>query len=81
MSTDAGAAVPDILGSPYTAETLELPDASDVSWARAALLARYPALIRVLPRCTVALNRAYVAPETPLHDGDELAFIPPVGGG
>ena len=26
MSTDAGAAVPDILGSPYTAETLELPD-------------------------------------------------------
>ena len=62
-------------------ETLELPDASDVSWARAALLTRYPALIRILPRCTVALNRAYVASDTPLRDGDELAFIPPVGGG
>jgi len=62
-------------------ESLELPEAADVEAARAALLARYPALAGILPRCAAALNRAYVAPAAALHDGDELAFIPPVGGG
>jgi molybdopterin converting factor small subunit len=28
-----------------------------------------------------AVNHELVAGSTPLHDGDELAFIPPVGGG
>lgn len=29
----------------------------------------------------VAVNEEYVSPEQLLHDGDELAFIPPVAGG
>ena len=29
----------------------------------------------------VAVNREYAAPETPLRDGDEVAFLPPVTGG
>ena len=28
-----------------------------------------------------AVNEEYVAPETVLHNGDEVAFIPPVSGG
>ncbi len=28
-----------------------------------------------------AVNRAYAAPDDPLHDGDEVALIPPVSGG
>ena len=29
----------------------------------------------------IAINETYAAPDTILHDGDELAFIPPVAGG
>lgn len=29
----------------------------------------------------VAINEEYAEPGTPLRDGDELAFIPPVAGG
>lgn len=36
----------------------------------------------VLPRQLVAaVNREYASVETVLHDGDEVAFIPPVAGG
>lgn len=28
-----------------------------------------------------AINEAYASPDTPLREGDELAFIPPVAGG
>ena len=29
----------------------------------------------------IAINEDYATPETPLRDGDELVFIPPVAGG
>jgi len=29
----------------------------------------------------IAVNSEYVNPRDPLHDGDEVAFIPPVSGG
>jgi molybdopterin converting factor subunit 1 len=29
----------------------------------------------------IAVNESYVRPDELLHDGDELAFIPPVAGG
>lgn len=29
----------------------------------------------------VAINETYASPDDPLHEGDELAFIPPVAGG
>lgn len=62
-------------------ETLELGDGADVAAARARLAERSPAAAAILPRCVAAVNRAYVAVETPLKDGDELVFIPPLGGG
>ncbi|HLZ23765.1 MAG TPA: molybdopterin converting factor subunit 1 [Ktedonobacterales bacterium] len=62
-------------------EALDLPDGADVAAARAALAARYPTAAPLLPRCVAAVNRAYVPPESPLRDGDELVFIPPLGGG
>lgn len=62
-------------------ETLELPDGANIAAVRAALLDRYPALGPILPRCAAAVNRAYVAADAPLAENDELALIPPLGGG
>jgi sulfur-carrier protein len=62
-------------------ETLQLPAGTTVAQIRALLVERYPALSTLLSRCAVAVNRSYAGGEAVLNDGDELAFIPPVGGG
>ena len=49
--------------------------------ALAALAERVPALADLLPRSRVAVNLAYVDSATPLGPGDEIAIVPPVGGG
>ncbi|WP_220194676.1 molybdopterin converting factor subunit 1 [Ktedonospora formicarum] len=62
-------------------EILELPTGASVSDVRAMLVTRYAGLRAILERCLCAVNRAYVQPEAALHEGDELVFIPPMGGG
>lgn len=46
-----------------------------------ALEHTHPALGPLLPRARVAVNRRYVDADTPVTPGDEIAVIPPVGGG
>jgi molybdopterin synthase catalytic subunit len=60
---------------------LELPEGATVAAARDALGERAPAIRDFLPRVAWAVNRTYVTPDAKLHDGDELAAIPPVSGG
>jgi molybdopterin converting factor small subunit len=36
---------------------------------------------RVPPGPALAINRRYARGDAPLHDGDEVALIPPVAGG
>ncbi len=62
-------------------ETLDLPEGATVGDAAVALAGKWPALKAPLAACVSAVNRTYVTPDTPLHDGDELVFIPPLGGG
>ncbi len=62
-------------------ETLTVPEETTVAGARALLLTRYPRLQTILERCLCAVNHGYVAADSVLHDGDELVFIPPMGGG
>jgi len=66
------------------AGTLELllPGGSTVA-AALERLGEHPGLADVVGRLALAtaVNREYVPAETVLHDGDELALIPPVSGG
>jgi molybdopterin converting factor subunit 1 len=60
---------------------IELREGATVAAARHVLGERVPAIRDHLARVAWAVNRAYVPVETELHDGDELAVIPPVSGG
>jgi len=49
------------------------------AWSR--LAAEFPALAPRRPGLAASVNRRYAAFDTPLRDGDEVVFIPPVSGG
>ena len=49
--------------------------------AGALLAEKFPALQGYLSRIAYAVNQSYVPATTELHEGDELALIPPVSGG
>lgn len=62
-------------------ETLDVPADASIANVLVELIARYPDLQPIMARCISAVNRRYVDSETALQDGDELVFIPPMGGG
>jgi molybdopterin converting factor small subunit len=45
------------------------------------LVGRYPRLAGYSGRVLYAVNQEFGALTTELHDGDEVAFVPPVSGG
>lgn len=57
----------------------KLPDGATVGDLAERLFAVYPALRKA--RLRFAVNAAYAESDAALHDGDEVACIPPVGGG
>jgi molybdopterin synthase catalytic subunit len=60
---------------------MTLPDGATVTDLIEHLKEEYPVLRPYTRFLSVAVNRAYVGWETELHDGDEVACLPPVGGG
>jgi len=60
---------------------LDLPAHATAEDAWARLASDYPALTDRRPRLTAAINRRYAPFDSPLSDGDELVFVPPVSGG
>ena len=60
---------------------IALPPGSSAGEAIAALAGMHPAVAGLLPRSRVAVNLEYVDAATALAPGDEIAILPPVGGG
>ena len=59
----------------------EIPAGTTVEELIALLTEEYPVLRAYTRFISVAVNRAYVGMQTELHAGDEVACLPPVGGG
>jgi len=56
------------------------PD-QNVETLLAGVIAEYPKLAGAAKSSLVMVNRKYADKQAALQDGDEVAFIPPVGGG
>jgi molybdopterin converting factor subunit 1 len=59
----------------------EVPDAATVQTVWQSLTAEMPALADYEGTMSVAVNAEYARMAAPVHDGDEIAFLPPVSGG
>ena len=59
----------------------ELPSSSTIDGVWRSLVAEMPALQEYERTMSVALNADYSRMSAPVHDGDEVAFLPPVSGG
>jgi molybdopterin converting factor subunit 1 len=73
------AMIRDVVGEPQV--QLELPSGATAAEAGTTLALRHPGLQPLLPSVRYAVNEVFVGPATRLHDGDRVAFIPPVSGG
>jgi molybdopterin converting factor subunit 1 len=62
-------------------DSAELPDAASLEQLLALYSARYPELAKYRGSLVASCNQEFAAWETPLHAGDEVAFLPPVSGG
>ncbi|MCB9245248.1 MAG: molybdopterin converting factor subunit 1 [Flavobacteriales bacterium] len=69
----------DIIGNREIDE-LHLHELHTVAELRAYLYENFPAL-KQLNSLAIAVNEVYATDETPLHDQDVVALIPPVSGG
>ena len=59
----------------------EVPPASTVDAVWTTLVREYPAIAAYRPSMSCAVNAEYAQFHTPVTDGDEVAFLPPVSGG
>ncbi|MBI5166825.1 MAG: molybdopterin converting factor subunit 1 [candidate division NC10 bacterium] len=60
---------------------VEIPSGGTVAELWRSLVEEHPQLRNLSSSLMFAVNQEYVNPETPLKEGDEVAFIPPVSGG
>ena len=58
----------------------ELDENDDTRTLFRSVVSKYPALIQ-LGTLAIAVNKKYITESVELHDGDEVAFLPPMSGG
>ena len=69
----------EIVGAPEVSR--EVPDGATLGVVWDRLAAEYPALVPYRASISGAVNADYARMQAPVHDGDEVAFLPPVSGG
>jgi molybdopterin synthase catalytic subunit len=62
-------------------EEAEFPAGTDLSAVFRSYATRFPRLQELAGSIVVARNQEFADPATPIADGDEIAFLPPVSGG
>ena len=60
---------------------LDLDSGVTIAGIREKIIIQSPQLAGMSRTLQFARNSEYVTEDTPLHDGDEVAVIPPVSGG
>ena len=69
----------DLLGSPRLVR--DVPNGATVEAVWQAVAAEFPAAAPYRASLSAAVNASYAKFTTPVADGDEVAFLPPVSGG
>ena len=69
----------DIVGQ--AEDSVELPDGSPIEALFVQYGTSHPELARFRASLVASRNQVFAAWTTPLHNGDEVAFLPPVSGG
>jgi len=69
----------EIAGADELSRTVTLPATVADVWQ--ALINEWPALAPYAASLSCAVNAQYARMATPVGDGDEVAFLPPVSGG
>ena len=62
-------------------EESDFPEGSDLRGIFETYAARYPRFRDMARSIVIARNHEFADPATPVRDGDEVAFLPPVSGG
>jgi len=60
---------------------VESAEVTDVISVFNKFAAEFPAMETHRASILIALNSEFARPDTPVRDGDEIAFLPPVSGG
>ncbi len=69
----------DVVGQ--SEESLDLADSSTIEQLFALYSERIPELAKYRSSVVASRNQEFASWDTPLHPGDEVAFLPPVSGG
>jgi len=62
-------------------DLLEISEAATLEQLFALYASRNTELAKFRPSLVASLNQEFASWDTPLHSGDEVAFLPPVSGG
>ena len=62
-------------------DSADCPDSTTIEQLFAIYAARSPELAKYRSSVVASRNQEFAAWDTPLHSGDEVAFLPPVSGG